>query len=82
MDFAAGLSADLSAALEVDVVEDRPETGERHVCVRPVAAKKVESVDIDAVQGRCQKYDKRGTVMAVMAVMLGRLGMNDKGNHI
>ena len=51
MDFAAGLSADLSAALEVDVVEDRPETGERHVCVRPVAAKKVEWVDTDAVQG-------------------------------
>jgi uncharacterized ferredoxin-like protein len=62
MDFAASLSADLSAALEVDVVEDRPETGERHVCVRPVAAKKVESVDIDAVQGlpMSKKGDRDG----------------------
>ena len=51
MDFAASLSADLSAALAVDVVEDRPRTGERHVCVRPVSAETVESVNIDEVQG-------------------------------
>eukprot|EP00438_Fugacium_kawagutii_P006699 Skav219111 [mRNA] locus=scaffold1574:326424:353022:+ [translate_table: standard] len=50
-DVAADLSADLSAALAVDLVESRPNTGERHVCVRPVAARKVEHLDIDAVQG-------------------------------
>ena len=51
MDFAASLSADLSATLAVDAVEDRPRTGERHVCVRPVSAETVESVNIDEVQG-------------------------------
>ena len=64
MDFAASLSADLSAALAVDVVEDRPHTGERHVCVRPVSAERAESVNIDEVQGHsrslltCCAYSK------------------------
>ena len=56
MDFAASLSADLSAALAVDVVEDRPRTGERHVCVRPVSAETVESVNIDEVQGHSPSW--------------------------
>ena len=43
---------------------DRPHTGERHVCVRPVSAERVESVNIDEVQGHsrslftCCAYSK------------------------
>lgn len=42
MDYLDQLSADLAAALEVDTIEERPDLGELHLCVRPRGARKAE----------------------------------------
>ena len=49
--WAEHLTADLSSALSVDVVEERQDTRELHICVRPAESQRSELPKLDAVQG-------------------------------